>query len=317
MWKNKKVVVTGGAGFIGSHLVDKLLEKGAHVVVYDNLSSGKKEFLDLNNKNLEFVLGDVLDEEKMKEIFSDSYAVFHLAANPDVKLGAEDTYVHFEQNALATYRVLRAVGTVGVKKLYFTSTSTVYGEAKILPTPEEYGPLLPISLYGASKLAAEAFLSAYSDLMSMNIIIYRFANVIGPRSTHGVIYDFINKLRKNKKELTILGDGTQKKSYLYIDDCVNAMLYIAENSTEKIDIFNLGSEDTCTVNDIADAVCEVLGLMDTLYKYTGGVNGGKGWKGDVKYMHLSIERLKKLGFKPKYNSMESVRKTAYWLAGEE
>jgi UDP-glucose 4-epimerase len=196
----------------------------------------------------------------------------------------------------------------------FTSTSTVYGEAHLLPTPEDYAPLLPISLYGASKLACESLISAWCHTFRMNAIIYRFANCVGPRGTHGVIIDFINKLKANPRELEILGDGTQRKSYLYITDCVEAMIYALEHTSFDIatqrggvEVYNIGSEDHIDVKSIADIVTSSMGLRDVKYTFTGGVNGGRGWLGDVKFMFLSIDKLRSLGWKPKYNSSESIR----------
>ena len=213
-----RILVTGGAGFIGSHLVDRLAEQNK-VTVIDNLTSGRGDFL---NPRAEFIQADLLADE-ISEHFSGKDIIFHLAANPDVRIGAEDTRIHLEQNVIVTYRVLEAMRVTGVKKLAFTSSSTVYGEA-LTPTPEDYGPLTPISLYGASKLACEALISSYCFTFDFKAYIYRFANVIGEGSTHGVIYDFINKLKANPEELEILGDGNQTKSYIHIDDCIEAML---------------------------------------------------------------------------------------------
>ncbi len=310
-----RILVTGGAGFIGSHLVDKLMDQGHEVKVYDNLSSGKLEFIEkhLHDKRFKFVKADLLDFETLKKELEGMELVYHVAANPDVRLGAQDTRVHFEQNALATYNLLEAMRINDVRDIIFTSTSTVYGEAKIIPTPEDYGPLIPISLYGASKLAAEAFITAYAHTFGMRAVIYRFANIVGPRSTHGVIYDFIMKLRKNPQELEILGDGTQTKSYLYVEDCVNAIIFGYENMRSDVEIFNIGSEDWINVRKIADIIVEEMGLSHVKYRFTGGK---RGWKGDVPKMLLSIEKIKSYGWKPKYNSEESVRLTTQHLLRE-
>ncbi|MCD6370184.1 MAG: NAD-dependent epimerase/dehydratase family protein [Thermoplasmata archaeon] len=309
-----RIMVTGGAGFIGSHLVDKLSEKH-EVKVYDNLSSGKIEFIEkhMNKKNFEFVKADLLDLETLKRETRDIDLVYHVAANPDVKLGAKDTKIHFEQNVRTTYNLLEAMRINDIRDIIFTSTSTVYGEAKTIPTPEDYGPLIPISLYGASKLAAEAFITSYAHTFGMKAVIFRFANIVGPRSTHGVIYDFIMKLRRNPRELEILGDGTQSKSYLYVKDCIDAIIFGYEHRKEDVEIFNIGSEDWINVRKIADIVVEEMKLRNVKYKFTGGK---RGWKGDVPKMLLSIDKIKNYGWKPKYNSEESVRLTVRHLLRE-
>lgn len=306
-----KILVTGGAGFIGSHLVDKLLSMNEKVIVLDNLSSGDMKNIKHNegNPNFEVVVGDLLKPEDIEKCLNDVEKVYHLAANPDVKIGAEDSRVHFDQNIVATYNLLEAMRKKGIKNIIFTSTSAVYGDATQIPTKEDYGPLIPISLYAASKLAAEALISSYCYTFDMKSVLLRFANVIGERSGHGVIFDFIKKLKQNPKELEILGDGTQSKSYLYIDDCIDGMIFSEKNAKNRVEIFNLGSEDRITVKEIADLVVKGLGLENIEYKFTGGVDGGRGWKGDVKYMLLSIDKIKQLGWKPKYNSKESVEKT--------
>jgi UDP-glucose 4-epimerase len=232
--------------------------------------------------------------------------VFHLAANPDVKLGAENTSVHLDQNILATHNLLEAMRIKGVKRIAFTSTSTIYGEASLVPTTENYGPLKPISLYGASKLACEALISSYCHTFDMQSWIYRFANIVGERGTHGVLVDFIRKLQSNPKEMEILGSGKQRKSYLEVKDCVGAMIYCVENSSEQVNIFNVGSRDAIDVTEIAEIVAESMGLSGVKYRYTGGLDG-RGWKGDVKTMLLSIESLEKLGWSPSFISRESIR----------
>jgi len=304
----KRILVTGGAGFIGSHLVDKLISNSNQVVVFDNLSSGSLKNLEhlKSNKNFSFIKGDLLKTEDIEKSLKDVSKVYHIAANPDVRIGEVDTKTHFEQNIVASYNLLEAMRKNDIKKIIFTSTSTVYGDAKIIPTPEEY-PTMPISTYGASKLAVEGMLSSYCHTFGMKAISFRFANVIGSRSDHGVIIDFIKKLKNNPKELEILGDGTQNKSYIYIDDCIEGMLFGEEKAKNDFEIFNLGSEDKITVKEIADLVSNGLGLKNVKYKFTGGYDG-RGWKGDVKFMQLSIEKIKKLGWKPKYSSNEAVKK---------
>ncbi len=301
-----KCVVTGGAGFIGSHLVDSLLAAGNEVTVVDNLSGGKMEFLapHKGNRRFRFVKADLSSEGFVCEDFKGADMVFHLAANPDVRTGAADTKTPISQNVMATYNVLESMRLNGVGRIAFTSTSTIYGEASVVPTPEDYGPLLPISIYGASKLSCEALISSYSHTFGMTAWIYRFANIVGSRGTHGVIFDFIRKLRADPEKLTILGDGRQSKSYLHISDCVEAMLFVVENAREHVNVYNIGSEDRFDVTGIARAVAEEMGLRNVAFDYTGG---DRGWKGDVPFMALSIEKLKALGWKPAHGSEASVR----------
>lgn len=303
------ILVTGGAGFIGSNLIDHLLEKRNNVIVFDNLSSGKMEFIEhhLENPDFSFVKGDLLDPDSIESACKNADMVYHVAANPDVRLGASDTKVHFDQNILATYNLLEAMRKGSAKKIAFTSTSTVYGEASIMPTPENYGPLIPISLYGASKLACEALITSYSHTFDMQAWIFRFANIVGPRSTHGITVDFIKKLKEYPHKLEILGDGKQEKSYLHVSECVNAILFAIEKSKEEVNIFNIGSEDTISATGIGKVIVEEMGLSDVKFAYTGG---SRGWKGDVPRMRLDIEKLKSIGWKPAYTSERSVRDTA-------
>ncbi|MCD6480714.1 MAG: NAD-dependent epimerase/dehydratase family protein [Thermoplasmata archaeon] len=309
-----KILVTGGAGFIGSHLIDALLERGDEVICFDNFSSGRREFIEHNLGQMELVEGDLLNKSDIEKAIKGCDAVFHLAANPDVRSGAGNTKTHFDNNIVATYNLLEEMRENGVTKIAFTSSSTVYGEASVIPTPENYGPLIPISIYGASKLASEALIASYCHTFDMEAIIYRFANVVGPRSTHGVIYDFINKLKANPEQLEILGDGTQKKSYLYIDDCIDAMLFGFDRMKEKVEIYNIGSEDWTDVRTIADIVSSEMGLRPE-YKFTGGLDG-RGWKGDVKFMRLDISKLKERGWNPRHTSNDAIRMTARWLIKE-
>jgi len=309
---SQKIFVAGGAGFIGSHMVDRLCKDEKEVVVFDNLSSGKIENIKkwLKKSNFNFVHEDLLKPASILKPLSECETVFHLAANPEVRVGTTDPKVHYEQNMTATFNLLEAVRKVGcIKNFVFTSSSTVYGEAEKTPTPEDYAPLKPISIYGASKLASEALIISYAYTYGFDAIIYRLANIIGPRAQHGVIYDFINKLTKNPKQLEILGDGTQRKSYLYIDDCIDAMLTGMNHLHGRVEIYNVGSEDQVNVKVIADIVCQEMGLRDVEYVYTGGVDDGRGWKGDVKVMLLSIEKIKELGWKPKLSSRQAVQKT--------
>ena len=237
--------------------------------------------------------------------------VFHLAANPEVRIGIQSPELLYETNVLITYNLLEAMRKEDVKYLIFTSTSTVYGDAEVIPTPEDYSPLEPISVYGGVKLAVEALISGYAHTFDIRSLIFRLANIIGERSNHGVIYDFINKLRKNPERLEILGDGTQRKSYLHVSDTVDGMLYLFEGFKDEgkiYDIYNLGSEDWITVKEIAEIVSRVMNLDPEFY-FTGGVDGGRGWKGDVKFMRLSIKKAKSRGWKPRMNSCQAVERT--------
>ncbi|CAB50503.1 NAD-dependent epimerase/dehydratase family protein [Pyrococcus abyssi] len=314
-----KVLVTGGAGFIGSHLVDRLMEDGYEVRVLDDLSAGSLENLNrwLENENFEFIRGDMRDYKIVKEAVDDVEVVFHLAANPEVRISSQSPELLYETNVLITYNLLQAIRESNVKFLVFTSSSTVYGDANVLPTPESYGPLEPISVYGGAKLAAEALISGYAHIFGFRALIFRLANIIGKRSNHGVIYDFINKLKRNPNELEILGDGKQRKSYLHVSDTINGILHIFEyfkRQNKIFDVYNLGNEDWITVKEIAEIVSEEMGLSPK-FKFTGGVDGGRGWKGDVKFMLLSIEKAKKTGWRPKMNSYEAVRRTVRELLG--
>ena len=306
MLKNRSILVTGGAGFIGSHLVERLLLDN-EVTVLDNFSSGRIEFLEPYRDIPDFHLltGDLMNPKILDNAVSGKDFIFHLAANPDVKLGSEDTHVHLEQNVLATYNLLEAMRKNDVRQMAFTSTSTVYGEAAQVPTPEDYGPLLPISLYGASKLSCEALISSYCHTFQMQSWIYRFANIVGERGTHGVLVDFIRKLRENPGKLEILGSGKQRKSYLEVKDCVRAMIHAVEHSTGEVNVFNIGSEDSVDVTEIADIVVGQMGLDGVEYDYTGGIDG-RGWRGDVKLMLLSIEKIKRLGWSPELGSARAL-----------
>lgn len=316
--ENKRVLVTGCAGFIGSHLVDELLDRGNQVLGIDNMSAGKEEFLEdaLTHRRFSLVELDLLEDE-LEEWFRDVEVVCHFAANPDVRVGASDTRVHFDQNIEVTYRVLDASRREGVEALLFPSTSTVYGEPDEIPTPEDYGPLTPISIYGASKLACEGLVSSFCHTFDFDSVIYRFANVVGPRSTHNVIHDFVRKLKEDPHNLEILGaaPGTCK-SYVHVKDCIRAMIAAAEGSTERVDVFNIGSIDKTYVKEIADIVVDEMGLDEVYYRWTGGVDGGRGWKGDVKVMLLSTEKLRRLGWGPELSSSEAVRKAARAVLNE-
>jgi len=307
------ILITGGAGFIGSHLVDHYIGRGERVCVLDNLSKGGLDNIGrwLDSDGLTFVKGDLLDSSSIVEAIEGCEVVYHMAANPEVRSSRASPSDHFRQNVECTYNLLEAVRKKGdVKSLVFASTSTVYGEPNEIPTPEDYGPLRPISVYGASKLAAEALICSYASMYGFKAVIYRMANVVGPRSDHGVIFDFIQKLKGNPAELEVLGDGTQSKSYLHVEDCVAGMVLGIDMVKENPETLNIGSVDQLNVLSIARIVIGEMGLEDTEIRLTGGVDGGRGWRGDVKIMQLDMSRLMSLGWSPLMNSEEAVRSTA-------
>lgn len=309
----KKALVTGGAGFIGSHVVDALMRRGIAVCVFDNFSAGAMRNLKRwrYNSNLAVIKGDLLKSRDLAKLEHDTYdAVFHMAANPEVRVGTANPNVHFQQNLAATQNLLEYLRkALNTHVLVFASTSTVYGDVTKVPTPEDYSPLYPISIYGATKLACEALITAYANTYGSKALIYRLANIVGPRSRHGVIFDFIQKLKKNSDELEILGDGTQTKSYLYVNDCVEAALLGLERTNKQVDIYNVGSEDKIDVKTIANTVMQEMRLKNVKLRYTGGVDGGRGWVGDVKSMLLDVKKMKSIGWKPKLDSQQAVRKT--------
>lgn len=293
-----KVAVTGGAGFIGSNLAQKLL-KDHEVKVVDNMSSGLEENVP---ENAELVEHDIKNYEGLEDAFSDVDAVFHLAANPKVNTFPDDQDKDFEENLRGTKNVLEACESSGVEELVFTSSSVVYGEDAEIPTPED-ALLDPISMYGATKAGGEHMCQVYQQIFGIDATIVRLANIVGGRNQKGVIYDFIHKLKDNPEELTILGNGKQRKSYLHVDDTVRGIIKAWKASGTA---FNIGSEDSIDVDGIADIVSDEMGL-DPEYSYTGGE---KGWDGDVPEMRLEIEKLKSTGWKPGRNSADSVRECA-------
>jgi UDP-glucose 4-epimerase len=297
-------IVTGGAGFIGSHLVDFLVSAGDDVIVIDSLISGDLNSIKshLDEKRVTLVSADLLSDS-WQEYLSGADRVYHLAADPDVRESSVAPEKQLNNTIIATHRVLEAMRKACVPEIVFTSTSTVYGEASVIPTPESYTPMEPVSVYGASKLACEALISAYSHSFSMRSWIFRFANIIGARSGHGVITDFIRKLKENPHELEILGDGNQTKSYLEVRECIRAIMYVVSHTRDPVNTYNIGSEDWISVTEIADILCSEMGLSPQ-YHYTGG---SRGWIGDVPKMQLDISRLKNLGYVPDITSGESVR----------
>ena len=306
-------LVTGGAGFVGSHLVDLLLDAGHGVSIYDNFSSGRREFLTHHGEKISIIEGDLLDINSVINAMEGIDIVFHLAANPDIRLGTSVTDTDLKQGTVATYNVLEAMRIKGVKKIAFSSSSVVYGEADVMPTPEDYGPLFPISLYGASKLGSEALITSWVGTFELQAWIFRFANIVGARGTHGVIFDFIHKLRADSTRLEVLGNGLQEKSYMEVRDCAAAMIHLVSSTNDPINCYNLGSDDTCSVRRIAEIVVEESGLKEVSIEYTGG---DRGWAGDVPKAMLDPTRMNDAGFSTRYNSEGAVRHTAQTLMEE-
>ena len=303
------ILVAGGAGFIGSHLCDALLSKNNTVIVADKLIMGSKNIEHLSqNTNFKFYEMELANQDNVDKLFKDNKIdiVYHMAANSDIQKSANDTSIDFNDTLLTTRVLLESMRKNNVKNIFFASTSAVYGEMPDIVLNEETGGLKPVSYYGGAKLASEALISSYVSMCDMNAVIFRFPNVIGPRLTHGVVYDFVKKLRNNPKELEILGNGTQCKPYIYVTDLVNAIVKLTEQFEPGVDVFNISvlSEGT-SVTHIAEIVVDVLGLSDVEFKYTGG---DRGWKGDVPRFKYDISKVLATGWKPEYTSDEAVRK---------
>lgn len=311
----RRYFITGGAGFIGSHLAEWALERGHTVTVYDDLSAGRREWLEAAHRHpaFTFVEGTILDAERLAGAMRGHDIVWHLAANGDIPGGIRNVNMDLQTNTLGTFAVLNAMRQTAIRHIVFTSSSTIYGEIRRHPTPEDAGPVLPISLYGASKLACEGLISAYSHLFGLRGWIFRFGNVVGARMGHGVLYDFIHKLMANPAELEILGDGNQDKNYFLIEECIEGMHAVVERSKETCDVFNLGCEETVTVDEIAAIVIEEMGLSNVRLRYTGGA---RGWPGDVPQVIYDVSKARALGWKAKYTSAEAVRIATRRLLGQ-
>lgn len=303
-----RVLVTGGAGFIGSHICDYLLKEGHYVVVLDNMSLGSKRNVEHMLRDEKFLLveGDILDQECLDSVFAQKFeCVFHMAANSDIARSHASPEIDFDNTFLTTFRLLTAMRHADVKKLVFASTSAVYGEA-IGRVSESYGPLNPISHYGASKLASEAFISSFCENYDFQSWIVRFPNVVGPRATHGAVFDFVNKLLQTPSELNVLGDGTQEKPYLYVLELVSAIMFIWRNAGDKFNAYNIGPDTQTKVADIARFVIEASGLSSEI-RYSGGA---RGWVGDVPKFAYDSNKLVNLGWEPSLSSDEAVRAAA-------
>jgi UDP-glucose 4-epimerase len=303
--------VTGGAGFIGSTLVDRLLGDGHTVISYDNLSKGFEEFLITAKQNTRFRLikADVLDFNDLTKGMEGCDFVFHLAANADVRFGLGHPRKDLEENTIATFNVLEAMRANGIKRVAFASTGSIYGEAEMIPTPENAPFPVQTSLYGASKLAGEALIQAYCEGFEFQSWIFRFVSILGERYSHGHVFDFYKNLLRNAEELYVLGDGHQKKSYLYVQDCIDAMLLAIENSEEKVNIFNLGTDEYCEVNDSIRWITEHLRLKPDL-KYAGGE---RGWVGDNPFIFLDCTKIRALGWKPSLSIRDGILRTLEYL----
>lgn len=306
-----KFLVTGGAGFIGSHLVDFFLKKKHNVLVFDNLSTGRSSFLkhNLDNPRFTFVKLDLTNLKVLEQNTPASIdAIFHLAANSDVMLGTTNPDIDFNNSIVSTFNLLKTMKIKGIKKIFYTSGSGIYGDVGTRHIGENHGPLFPVSFYGATKLSAEALIYAFSHQYDIQSWVLRPANIIGPRSTHGVIFDFINKLMANQSELTILGSGKQTKSYLYITDVLEAMNIVFTKATRKINLYNISSTSFIKVDEIAKIVIEEMGLRNVKIKRTGkGTEGG--WRGDVPILKLKSSLIKNLGWKARYSSRQAVTLT--------
>ncbi len=306
-----KFIVTGYAGFIGSNLVDRLLALGHQVTGIDNFSTGQRRFLAgaLAHPNFKLIEIDMLDGEPLKQAFAGGETVFHLAANADVRFGLKHPYKDLEQNTIATYNVLEAMRANGIKKIVFSSTGSVYGEAAVVPTPENAPFPVQTSLYGASKLACEGLIQAYCEGFGFQSWIFRFVSILGERYTHGHVIDFYRKLLENPNELLVLGNGCQKKSYLYVQDCLDAMLFSIDKFKDKVNILNLGTNEYCQVNDSIAWITDYLGVKPKL-KYSGGE---RGWIGDNPFIFLDTGKINKAGWKPKLTIKDSIIKTLDFL----
>ena len=311
-------LITGGAGFIGSYIAEKLIESGIRVKVLDNLVTGTKKNLEhcWNKKNFEFFQQDLGNLEN-DDFLDNVDIVFHLAADPEVRTGYDKPENSFNQNVVNTFNLLQKIKHSKVKKLLFASSSSVYGNATVLPTPENYSPLLPISHYGASKLACEALISSFCHNYDMDGIIIRPANVIGARGHHGLIWDLIHKLKNDQTKLEILGNGRQSKSFIHISDAIEGIFHIINNTKEKIEIFNIGSEDSIEIINVAKIVCKNMHLENIVIHTKEKEEGGIGWKGDIKKAHLDIKKLKSLGWNVNLSSISSADLTSQEIIREE
>jgi UDP-glucose 4-epimerase len=308
-----KVMVTGGAGFIGSNLVDRLLLAGHDVIAYDNFSTGQRPFLAtaLASSQFRLVEGDLLDIGRLSQAMQGCDLVFHLAANADVRYGTLHTRKDLEQNTFCTYNVLESMRLNGVRRIAFSSTGSVYGEPEVFPTPEDAPFPIQTSFYGASKVAAEALIQAFCEGFGFQGVIFRFVSILGERYTHGHVFDFYKKLRAHPEQLDVLGNGRQRKSYLYIQDCIDAMLLAVERAHQPVSVFNLGTDEYCEVNDSIRWITDYLQVAPQL-NYSGGE---RGWIGDSPFIFLDCRKIRALGWRPNLSIREGIIKTLEYLIG--
>jgi len=309
------IVVTGCAGFIGSNLVDRLLESGIEVTGIDNFSTGQRRFLERATAHPKFRLceGDLLDLEFLKRSFDGAESVIHLAANADVRFGTDHPRKDLEQNTFGTFNVLEAMRANGIERIVFSSTGSVYGEAAVIPTPEDAPFPVQTSLYGASKLAGEGLMAAYCEGFGMQALIFRFVSILGERYTHGHVFDFYAQLRRNPRRLRVLGNGRQRKSYLHVQDCIDAILLAMKKTQQRVSIFNLGVDAYCELNDSIGWICRTLGVSPEL-EYSGG---DRGWIGDNPFIFLDTAKIRALGWRPNHSIEEGVVKTVEFLRANE
>jgi len=312
---SRTVVVTGCAGFVGSNLVDRLVDDGNAVIGIDNFSTGQRRFLEhaLGKPNFTLVELDLLNLDAVTAAIAGAVEVYHLAANADVRFGTEHPRKDLEQNTIVTYNVLEAMRANGIKKLAFSSTGSVYGEATVFPTPENAPFPVQTSLYGASKAAGEGLISAYCEGFGFQACIFRFVSILGERYTHGHVFDFYRQLKQDPKKLRVLGNGCQRKSYLYVQDCLDAMVVAMASASEKINIFNLGVDSYCEVNDSIGWICKTLGVSPDR-AYSGGE---RGWIGDSPFIFLDTRKIRALGWSPKLGIEEAVVRTVKFLQDNE
>ena len=308
-------MVTGAAGFIGSNLVDRLLAEGHHVIGYDNFSTGQRKFLEeaCRNENFQLIEADLLNESELTDAMEQVSFVWHLAANADVRFGTDHPRRDLEQNTIVTSNVLEAMRSNNVRNIAFSSTGSIYGEATVIPTPEDCPMPVQTSLYGASKLACEGLISAYCEGFGMRGWIFRFVSILGERYSHGHIFDFYRKLLKDPSTLHILGNGRQRKSYLYIQDCLDAMFRAVDRSPDAVTVLNLGTDEYVEVNDSVDVITEHLGMTPTR-TYAGGE---RGWIGDNPFIFLDCQRMRNLGWQPKRSIRDGIVKTLIWLQNNQ
>ena len=310
-----RAYVTGAAGFIGSNLVDELLRRGASVVGFDNMSTGHPAFLEQARKssNFRLVEGDLKDGASLGTSMRGADVVYHMAANADVRFGLEHPRKDLDENTIATFNVLEAMRENGVRTIAFSSTGSVYGEATVIPTPEDAPFPIQTSLYGASKLACEGMIAAYAEGYDMRGYIFRFVSILGERYTHGHVFDFVRMLSADPTKLSILGDGSQRKSYLYVGDCISAILTAMQTTQSKVNIYNLGTEEFCAVKDSAGWISQRLGVSPR-FTYSGG---DRGWIGDNPFIFLDTKRIRSLGWTAKLNIRQGVERTVDWLRANE